>query len=530
MRGRVISVRLLAGLLVLTEAFALRPATTASAIVVTPNCPWQTKLDPNTTNVLFSRPERQLLYPALSHCRHHRADDRRPPPSRPLHVLHHLQQPDPGIDGVNDLHVDPSDGNPAHNPFVAGNARNSDGSARDYRVQIINGTRPAGEIHNKVYTTSNDYNPTKNSGHSNAALYIVIDRTYRPDKGFDPGGGEPLPTVTVNLVGGASRALDSSGCARSPGPGSRRGLPPDQHQPAFGGARRFLLPGPEPAPVAQVHQPRHGRGLRDRQLPHRLIAVRSADQDHRHDSRRWLPGDPLENKYVSALLNADAYGRVVVIKSRVPATPDTFNNAPAMGSGQLRYWSVCSNDPITTRFYACVMDDGLTRLDAQGDYCLVVSTPAHRPRNADTDHGVNWLPYGPLHANVVIERNMLPDPGFTNSIQNATPGSEVHYLGAYYPAATYMSVTDFEKGGCSATILQRCTGRPSPVAGPVGPGFGAAPGPALYFRHTWGAALGSIFIRGSNCQLRSLRCSAPSARNATTPPPRTRRTTPIGWS
>ncbi len=330
---------------------------------------------------------------------------------------------------------------------MAGNARNSDGSARDYRVQIINGTRPAGEIHNKVYTTSNDYNPTKNSGHSNAALYIVIDRTYRPDKGFDPGGGEPLPTVTVNLVGGASRALDSSGCASAQDPDlgvdsllTSTSLPSVvPGGPCYPGLNLPQWHKFTNLATAEVYGT--DNCLTDSSLSEALIKTTDMIPEG-----GFL--ENLENKYVSALLNADAYGRVVVIKSRVPTTPDTFNNASAMGSGQLRYWSVCSNDPITTRFYACVMDDGLTRLDAQGDYCLVVSTPAHRPRNADTDHGVNWLPYGPLHANLVIERNMLPDPGFTNSIQNATLGSEVHDLGAYYPAATYMSVTDFEKGGC----------------------------------------------------------------------------------
>src|SRR5258708_2305890 len=95
------------------------------------------------------------------------------------------------------------------------------------------------------------------------------------------------------------------------------------------------------------------------------------------------------------------------------------------------------------------MDDGLTRLDHQGDYCLVVSNPANRPRNANAAYRVNWLPYGPMHSSVLIERNMLPEPSFNYSIQIATPGQEIQSLGAYYPSATYTSVANLEKNGCS---------------------------------------------------------------------------------
>jgi hypothetical protein len=165
----------------------------------------------------------------------------------------------------------------------------------------------------------------------------------------------------------------------------------------------------------------------------------------------------LDNKYIAAILNVDNFPQpdqpnVLVVSSRAPTTPDTFNNVPVMpkcGSAcQLRYWSMCSNEGLSTRFYACVMDDGLTRLTNAGDYCLVVSRTSQRPRNADTRHNVNWLPFGIAHDNVLIERNMLPDPGFGQAIQNVVPGNEKKGLGAFYPTSTYLSAADFEKQGC----------------------------------------------------------------------------------
>src|SRR6202022_3007004 len=141
----------------------------------------------------------------------------------------------------------------------------------------------------------------------------------------------------------------------------------------------------------------------------------------------------LDNKYISTILNVDTFGAVLLVQSRAPTTPNTYQE-PGTSHGvnlmpaqtQLRYWSMCSNEGLSTRFYACVMDDGLARLNASGDYCLVVTrTGATRPRNAAAAHTINWLPFGVLHDNVLIERNMLPDPTFTQAIQSVSPGNEL---------------------------------------------------------------------------------------------------------
>src|SRR5579859_3962863 len=151
LRGRVILVRLPVGLLVLLAFLVVRPATPARAVVVTPNCPWQTKLDANTTNVLFPDQNANyfiLVYPIAGTTQ--LTIDGRYPHARYMSFTTYNNQTQ-AIDGVNDVHVDPLDGELADNPFIAGNRRNTDGSVRDYRVQVIAGMRPAGDVHNRVY-------------------------------------------------------------------------------------------------------------------------------------------------------------------------------------------------------------------------------------------------------------------------------------------------------------------------------------------------------------------------------------------
>jgi hypothetical protein len=118
-----------------------------------------------------------------------------------------------------------------------------------------------------------------------------------------------------------------------------------------------------------------------------------------------------------------------------------------MGTGQLRYWSFCTNAP-TTQVYACHNDDQIPT-DAHGDYTVVISTAAARPGNATTRCGIAWIPAGPLSQSVVLLRNMLPDPSFAQAIQNAQPGTEQQTMGAYYPRGTYYATpADFERLGC----------------------------------------------------------------------------------
>ena len=173
--------------------------------------------------------------------------------------------------------------------------------------------------------------------------------------------------------------------------------------------------------------------------------VGPADFDQLGGSGGFLSN--LDNAYVSAFIDRSG-GQVVLTRFRAPTFPDTRPPAARMPGGQLRYWSLCTNDPATQRFVACANDDR-TVVAPDGFVTYAVSTPAQRPRNATRGCFVNWLPWGPSSRGVLIYRNMLPDPGFSESIQRAKPDHEVDTMGDYFPRSLYTSKAGYEQRGCS---------------------------------------------------------------------------------
>jgi hypothetical protein len=141
------------------------------------------------------------------------------------------------------------------------------------------------------------------------------------------------------------------------------------------------------------------------------------------------------NAYVSALIHR-AFGQVLVTRFRVATFPDTRDGAPRMPGGQLRYWSLCENDPMTERMVACLNDDR-TVVGRDGFATFVVSAPNERPVNANAACRINWLPWGPNVRGALILRNMLPRKSFAQSIQRATPDHEVETMGDYFPVSRY---------------------------------------------------------------------------------------------
>jgi hypothetical protein len=160
------------------------------------------------------------------------------------------------------------------------------------------------------------------------------------------------------------------------------------------------------------------------------------------------PGGFFDNVNVAyvATFYSGGFGPVVAFTAQAPTTPRTLAGQHRMGSGQVRYWSVCTNNGATL-VYGCAHDDEVPLHRRQ--YRIVISTAANRPSNATASCGVTWLPAGPTPQTVVILRNMLPDPGFSGAIQNARQGTEQQTMGAYYPVGRYYpTVSAFEQTGC----------------------------------------------------------------------------------
>src|SRR5213082_2033651 len=101
-------------------------------------------------------------------------------------------------------------------------------------------------------------------------------------------------------------------------------------------------------------------------------------------------------------------------------------------------------------------DDGVV-LDASGYYTVVISSADNLPGTAKRSCGIEWLPKGPLPSAPIILRNMLPDPSFTQAIQDVpAQGQEQATLGPYYPQGYYFDhAANFDaflkaNGGCSS--------------------------------------------------------------------------------
>jgi hypothetical protein len=322
------------------------------------------------------------------------------------------------IDHLHDAQILPDAGN--SNPFVAGADRRA--TDRRYTVRIVNEPVPQGPRPPNTL-----YNATADGSRSSVALRMTsfMLRIYQGELGTDETGGVPLPDIAVVLASG--ERLSYPPC-------------PDTRLPDLGIWELLAAAGLGfPLPVPESDLWGDNPPVWDRFVPFGLF-------------------DNVDNAYIYTTFTPD-HGEVVAFRGRAPTYVPTRNGEQRMGGGtQVRYWSVCTN-LRTTQFLDCAADDQIP-LDAQGNYTIVVSTAASRPRNATTDCGYAWLPGGPLNQTVLALRHMLPAPDFAEAVQNTSVGVVEPVLGDYYPRGTYYATTlDFEKLGCAAAAAQASRGQ-----------------------------------------------------------------------
>jgi hypothetical protein len=161
-----------------------------------------------------------------------------------------------------------------------------------------------------------------------------------------------------------------------------------------------------------------------------------------------------DSAYIYAHLSR-RFGPVFVVRGKLPTYPQT-NGAVRMPGGQVRFWSLCSNESrVTMRAVDCLADDQVP-LGPGRRYTIVVSRPGDRPGNATARCGVAWLNWGlrgdaagrPDYGLLVI-RNILAAPSFAQAIQRVTvPGTEARVMGPYFPTGGYTTTRAFEARGC----------------------------------------------------------------------------------
>lgn len=307
-----------------------------------------------------------------------------------------------------DFELEPDPG--SANPFLPGAQRKTPVEQRRYTLYIT--FDPAFKPGPNVIFVDPQKNP--------AGFFTL--RVYVPDKGRDVTGGVGIPQVTWQPNGEGAPAVGSP-CRdlQKPANSTVTDLYAAQDGPETGPP----LPGrPEPRWHKFTNLCQAGDDLFfDNPYGDKMpdSGMRPCDN---FGSGGFLSN--IDNAYVYTGINR-GYGRVLEIRGKAP----TYG----IDSGDLRYWSICQNDPYNQRYIGCLRDSQV-KLDKDGWYTIYVSRPADRPKKAK-----NWIPWGPQPWGTLIYRHMLPAPGFSGAIQLASYGTEQASMGDYYPVARYVTAS-----------------------------------------------------------------------------------------
>ncbi|MFM0205308.1 hypothetical protein PQR53_36420 [Paraburkholderia fungorum] len=318
------------------------------------------------------------------------------------------------------------------NPFIGGAARYA--TNRNFTVEVVPTSEAGTPAPNTLYADS-DYGQT----------ITVWYRVYVPDKGADATGGVGLPELEVQQADGT--VLTGANACNALSPSQTVVASPLIPAATYTSLRdQTGKPAGFPAfnPGVWMTQYNTQYGLQCMFLgkcggnPVRQVSFFAN----------------LDNAYVTALLNR-AFGAVVVLQGRVPNAPKTFNNAPTMTTGQVRYWSICTNEFYSQKGTVCLYDEQIP-VDSNGNYTIVVSRSADRPSNATAACGRGFIAWsdagdgmGHTDDGFLIMRNMLASADFSNAIQNTkTPGDEATVIGPYLPTISYTTTAAFQSLGC----------------------------------------------------------------------------------
>jgi len=157
----------------------------------------------------------------------------------------------------------------------------------------------------------------------------------------------------------------------------------------------------------------------------------------------------IHNNYVRAVLHR-TFGKVAVVRGKLPIAPKTPNHRPTMESGEVRYASFCTNESVkTTRVMDCVFDEEVPTAQ-DGFYTIVASRIEDPPNNAKRACGAAWIEWSPNGDGFEDPdfgwfqiRNMIPDVDFNNAVQNTqVPGDELDAMGDYLPNVEYYDTAE----------------------------------------------------------------------------------------
>lgn len=344
------------------------------------------------------------------------------------------------VESLTDYLIEPNSG--SVNPFRVGADRKSD--ARSFSVEVLNkrvpkaraiGEMSAGLSANVLHTP--EYGPGQQ---------LIIYRIYLPDNGHWPADGNiALPGIRLQMPDGSYlKGKDACGELKSKQPlqisADAAGVPPVKYRELLNQPGK---PDTWPAKVnaewfIQLDRPS-------------LIGIYTGEmsKNPRRSEGGFYPN--LDNQYIRTIVNRK-HGKVFMVRGKMPTVPSTFNGDSVMGEGELRYWSLCSNQGFAnTRVNDCLYDEEVP-LDANGFYTVMVSRAEDRPRNAIKECGIAWLPMaddgdGMFDDDVTVVqiRNMLAAADFKHSITKVDTQAELEeVLGPYMPKTRYLQPNQVE--------------------------------------------------------------------------------------
>lgn len=397
----------------------------ANSAAPAPVCSWGLVSDPNTVNVAF--PDESATYWATQFAAVPGTDmviHGSFPRARYFSIIAYDPVARP-VDGLRDDQIVSDSG---LNPFQAPNARDSSGT---YTIRIVPEAKPANPAPNTIYAGQMHEGEQNTTG-------SVLYRVYVPDDRSDPTGGVGLPTVAVEGPGAGVQGQSCTIVNQLPDTGVNKLFRDSSYPSAL---------TPPVASASTTNPPTWGK----------FFGYGSVVGEASPSLAALAPGgggfySNIDNQYIGTPLS-HKYGNVVVFRAVMPTFPDTVAGQPAwMTAQQVRYWSICENESVSTRYVACVPDYKAV-LDSQGRGTFVISDPDARPANATAANEVNWLPWGDYADGRIIYRQMLAAPSFTQAISNIQPGQSLQsVMGPYLPQIAYCTTQEFERAGADGCL------------------------------------------------------------------------------
>ena len=341
------------------------------------------------------------------------------------------------LGGLADESIDPDPGQ--NNPFRPGG-----GTAQgNYTVRLVFGPQPATPPPNTLYSGLPDTTTARET-----QTIVLLYRVYYPnDQISDPDdltGEAAAPVLPSLIVGG----IALSTCPPRP-------VITPQTATVWGRLDQIDFVGVAPPTPVPAGNP-----------PKWFLTHTSSTTSYYPNIYNSYMTAILSRQYLSAPFNYN----LVVMQMRAPTFADTQAGVPSYANADVRFWGLCTDEPLTTGVVRCIPDDQAPL--SNGYVTFVISDPSYQPSTSVLSQwGASWLAWGALepddyvynaeedvltNANGVfyycnmMYRQTLANPAFLSSITNVStlPITEQQAaMGAYWPKIGYCTLQAFETSG-----------------------------------------------------------------------------------